>query len=58
MTSHAISESASNVVAVPKLCTWRLQLPAPRNSTGTSDAARRRFGKLRVARAPQIAMRP
>ena len=44
MTSHAISESASNTPAVPKLCTWRLQLPAPRSSTETSAAATRRFG--------------
>ena len=58
MTSQAISESASNIPAVPKLCTWRLQLPAPRSSTATSAAATRRLGNDSLALAPQIANRP
>lgn len=58
MTSQAINESASKVSAVPKLCTCRLQLPAPRSSSDTSAAATRRLGRERVARAPQIAIRP
>ena len=56
---HAISESASKTPAVPKLCTWRLQLPAPRSSTGTSPAGHAGgWAAARSARAPQIANRP
>ena len=43
-----MSESASKTPAVPKLRTCRLQLPAPRSSTGTSAAATWRFGNAPV----------
>src|SRR6185312_15836691 len=38
-----------------KLCTSRLHMPAPRNSTGTSAAGTWRNGRLRLARAPHNA---
>src|SRR6202051_1722643 len=57
ITSHAMMESASNTSAVAKLCTSRLQLPAPRNSIGTSSARMERKGSRRWARAPQSATR-
>ena len=44
LTSQAMILTASNDSGVPKLCTWRLDWPAPRSSTGTCDAARYRIG--------------
>ncbi len=46
------------VPGVPKLCTWRLERPAPRSSTGTSSRAIRWLGTGRVAGDSATATRP
>jgi len=59
MTSQAMRLSqSSKEPTVPKLRTWRVIVPPPRVSTGTSSARISAAGKGRVATAAVRAKRP
>ena len=58
ITSHAMSELASSDPGVPKFCTCREHVPAPRSSTGMSAARTTENGTSALAGANGKATRP